>query len=139
VPRTLDEAFEFFSNPWNLEAITPGWLRFRIVEAPAVLELGARIRYRLRLFGVPIRWTAQIGEWHPPRSFTDVQLAGPYRVWEHTHRFTAVRGGTEIYDHVRYLVPGGPAGALVERFFVRGWLEQIFDFRAVRLGELLGR
>ena len=138
VPRPLEETFAFFSNPRNLEAITPPWLRFRMLEAPAELEEGSRLRYRLHLFRVPIGWEAEIRRWAPPRSFTDVQTAGPYALWEHTHRFSRARGGTEIYDHVRYGVPGGPLAPLVQRLLVGRWLDRIFDYRAARLEELLG-
>ena len=137
VPQPLEETFAFFSNPRNLEAITPPWLRFRMLEAPAELEEGSRLRYRLQLFRVPIGWQAEIRHWAPPRSFTDVQAVGPYALWEHTHRFSRVRGGTEIYDHVRYRVPGGPLGPLGQRLLVGRWLDQIFDYRAARLEELL--
>jgi hypothetical protein len=137
VPRTVDETFAFFSSPANLEALTPGWLRFRIVSAPAQLEAGSRLRYRLRLFGVPVRWLTEITAWHPPRAFTDLQLAGPYPLWEHSHRFTAVEGGTEVYDVVRYRVPGGALAPLVNRLFVARWLDEIFDYRRDRLAELL--
>jgi len=57
--QTLDadaeRAFGFFSRAENLEAITPPWLRFRIVEAPETLEPGSLLVYRLKLFGLPIR------------------------------------------------------------------------------------
>jgi hypothetical protein len=139
VAAGLDEAFAFFAEPRNLEAITPSWLRFRIVAAPDELRGGSRLRYRLRIFGWPVRWHTEIVSWRPPRSFTDVQLSGPYPLWEHTHRFIPVPAGTEIYDHIRYRVPGGPVAGLVERRLVGRWLEEIFDYRAERLAELLGR
>ena len=138
VPRTRDETFAFFADPWNLPASTPPWLRFQILEAPARLERGSLLRYWVRLFGVPLRWQTEITEWRPPRRFTDSQLRGPYRLWIHTHRFAPVAGGTEIYDHVRYRVPGGPFAPLPHRLFVRRWLAAIFDYRARRLAELLG-
>ena len=137
VARPLDETFAFFADPRNLEAITPAWLRFRILEAPDELRRGARLRYRLRLLGVPIGWRTEISEWHPPRTFVDVQVAGPYPLWVHTHRFAAVPGGTEIHDSVRYRVPGGPLAPLVDRLAVRRWLERIFDHRAGCLARLL--
>lgn len=136
VPRPLEETFAFFADPRNLEAITPAWLRFGIVDAPARLARGARLRFRIRLFGVPLDWRAQISEWRPPRTFADTQVAGPYRLWVHTHRFTPVAGGTEIYDNVRYQVPGGPLAALAHRAAVSRWLDEIFDYRARRLAEL---
>lgn len=138
VAAGLEEAFAFFAEPRNLEAITPPWLRFRIVAAADELRGGSRLRYRLRIFGWPVRWHTEIVFWRPPRSFTDVQLSGPYPLWEHTHRFTSVPGGTEIYDHVRYRVPGGPVAGLVQRRLVGRWLDEIFDYRGERLAELLG-
>lgn len=92
VPVDIEEAFAFFADAWNLEAITPAWLRFRIIEAPRTLGKGSLLVYRLRTFGVPIRWRTEIVEWRPPVGFTDVQLSGPYRRWEHTHRLRPVDG-----------------------------------------------
>jgi ligand-binding SRPBCC domain-containing protein len=66
VPVAIDEAFAFFADPRNLERITPPWLRFRIVEAPDELAIGARLRYRLTLFGLPIRWRTEIVAWNRP-------------------------------------------------------------------------
>ena len=138
LPRRRDELFAFFADPVNLEAITPPWLRFRIVSAPARLERGSILRYRLRIFGWPIRWRTEISAWTPPRAFSDVQVAGPYPLWEHEHRFTSIGTATEVYDHVRYRVPGGPVAPLVHRAFVARWLDEIFDYRRDRLEELLG-
>ncbi|HXV95269.1 MAG TPA: SRPBCC family protein [Gaiellaceae bacterium] len=138
VPVGVEDAFAFFADPWNLEAITPPWLRFRIVEAPARLERGSHLRYRLRIFGAQVRWHTEIVDWRPPRSFTDLQLSGPYPLWEHTHRLSPVRNETEIYDLVRYRTPGGPFAPLVRRLAVRRWLDEIFDYRAARMRELLG-
>jgi ligand-binding SRPBCC domain-containing protein len=136
VPAPLAEAWTFYADPANLEAITPPWLGFRTVSAPPELRRGAFLRYRLSLFGVPVRWTTVIAAWHPPRSFVDVQLSGPYLLWEHTHRLTAVAGGTEIHDHVRYRVPGGPLAPLVD-VLVGRLLAAIFDYRAERTAALL--
>jgi ligand-binding SRPBCC domain-containing protein len=133
VASTIEDAFSFFSSPHNLAAITPPWLHFAILDAPETAYAGAHISYRLRLKGVPIRWLTEITEWRPPRTFTDVQRVGPYRVWEHTHRLTALDDGTEIHDHVRYVVPGGPAAPFVDRYLVRPMLEEIFDYRTERL------
>src|SRR3954451_2562522 len=137
-PVPIEEAFAFFAEAKNLEVITPPWLHFEVLHAPDRLRYGSLIHYRLQLFRVPIHWLTRIETWQPPRSFEDEQLAGPYPLWEHTHRFTPVVGGTEIYDHVLYRVPGGPLAPLVEKALVRRWLDDIFDFRARKLTEILG-
>jgi ligand-binding SRPBCC domain-containing protein len=130
VPVDLPEAFAFFADARNLEAITPPWLRFRILEAPQSLREGSLLEYRLRLFGVPIRWRTEIVEWRPPFGFTDIQLAGPYRRWEHTHQLRRVDGGTEIHDRVVYRLPYEPLAGLLAPVTVRPWLKAIFDYRA---------
>ena len=129
----IEEAWRFYASPDNLQAITPPWLFFRVEQAPDELTAGSLLHYRLRLFGVPIRWLTEIRNWDPPRSFVDRQLQGPYRLREHTHTLTPVEGGTEIRDRVRYRVPGGRPVDLI----VRGWLKRIFDYRAKRTSELL--
>lgn len=137
MPVDVDEAFAFFADARNLEAITPPWLRFRILEAPRTLERGSLLVYRLRLFGVPIRWRAEIVEWRPPFGFTDVQLTGPYRRWEHTHRLKRVDGGTEIRDRVVYRLPYEPFSGVLATVTVRPLLTAIFDYRARQTGARL--
>jgi ligand-binding SRPBCC domain-containing protein len=129
-PVEVDGAFGFFADAWNLEAITPSWLRFRILEAPRTLGRGSLLVYRLRLFGLPVHWRTEIVEWRPPFGFRDVQLSGPYRRWEHTHRLRRVDGGTEIYDHVVYRLPYEPLAGLLAPVTVRPWLAAIFAHRA---------
>jgi len=133
VPASPARAWAFYADPQNLEAITPPWLRFAIVDAPEELEIGSLLRYRLHLFGVPIHWLTEIRSWQPPRSFVDRQIKGPYLLWEHTHRLAPTQSGTEIHDHVRYRVPGGRLTNLA----VRRLLASIFDYRASRTAELL--
>lgn len=136
VPTALDETFAFFADAWNLERITPPILRFRIVTpAPITMRVGTLIDYRLRLRGIPVRWRTEITAWDPPRSFTDVQLRGPYRKWMHRHDFVEEDGGTRVNDTVAYAVPGG---ALVDRLIVRPDLDRIFGYRRRAIRELLG-
>lgn len=139
VPTPLEQTFDFFADPRNLEAITPPWLHFRILDAPDRLRRGSLLRYSLRLFRIPIRWTTEITAWDPPHGFTDTQLRGPYRLWVHEHLLEDLGTGTRVTDRVRYRVPLGPAGRAANRLLVRGWLDEIFDYRARRLAECLTR
>ena len=100
LPKSIEDAFAFFSRPENLEEITPPLLRFHIVRADRELHEGSRIEYQLRVRGVPMRWVSEIAEWKPPYRFVDTQLRGPYALWRHQHTFTTERGGTRIGDEV---------------------------------------
>jgi len=132
VPLPLEEAFAFYGSADNLERITPPWLRFEIQEPrPGRLAAGTLLHYSLVLHRFPVRWTTQIRTWEPPHRFVDVQLRGPYRLWEHTHTFEdAGEQGTLVRDRVEYAAPGG---TLIDRLFVRKDLERIFNYRAREL------
>jgi ligand-binding SRPBCC domain-containing protein len=137
IPRTPDEVFEFFSDAGNLEEITPPILGFRtLTPSPIQMAAGTRIRYRLQLHGIPVKWTTEIRRWDPPCRFVDVQLSGPYRIWHHTHRFQAHNGGTRMTDVVRYRLPFGWLGRLVNAIKVRRDVERIFDYRNRRIDEI---
>ena len=77
-----------------------------------------------------MRWRTLITSYNPPHRFVDEQLSGPYSFWHHTHTFEAVAGGTMIRDHVRYLLPLGALGSLLQKLVVRRQLEAIFRHRA---------
>src|SRR3954468_23005074 len=99
LPRPVTEVFMFFAEPGNLETLTPPWLRFHILTPqPILMRAGARIDYRLRVHGLPVRWQSEITAWEPPVRFVDEQRRGPYRVWVHEHTFEEGDGGTEVRD-----------------------------------------
>ena len=128
VPRPLDEVFPFFSDPRNLELITPSTLKFQIIGGPpSPMAEGAVIEYKLRVRGIPLRWKSVISTWEPPNRFVDTQLKGPYRQWIHEHRFIDEGDSTMMQDTIRYKVLGG---RLVNRFFVQNDVMKIFTYRS---------
>lgn len=131
VPGDIATVFAFFKNPRNLEAITPPWLGFRIVfTSDDVVSEGTRIRYRLRIGGIPMSWESRITEYADQAHFADEQVTGPYKRWYHRHSFRSVPGGVEMTDDVDYTLPFGPMGRAVHWLVVRRQLRAIFDYRA---------
>jgi ligand-binding SRPBCC domain-containing protein len=135
LPQSRERVFEFFADACQLEAVTPPWLRFAVLTPPPIeMHAGARIDYRLRLHGIPIRWQSVISVWEPPFRFVDEQVRGPYRRWHHEHVFDVAENGTLCRDIVDYEVPGG---TLVDRLFVRPDLRRIFRYRQETLARVL--
>jgi ligand-binding SRPBCC domain-containing protein len=141
LPLPPGEVFPFFADAHNLEAITPPWLGFRVLTPrPIDLRVGTLIEYRLRLHGLPLAWLTQIADWAPGERFVDVQLAGPYGLWHHTHEFAPDgAGGTVMRDTVRYALPWWPLGEVAHAVLVRRDLAAIFDYRHRAVAERLTR
>lgn len=139
IERPRDEVFAFFERAENLARITPEFVNFQITT-PLPIEMGegALIDYRIRLFGVPMRWQTRIERYAPSEGFVDTQVRGPYRLWHHSHFFRDVPGGTEMRDVVLYEMPFGIAGRLARRLFVRRTLDRIFDYRAKTIDTIFG-
>ncbi len=138
VPRP--EVFSFFSDPANLELLTPDYLSFELdMDGPVEMDEGALLSYQLSLRGIPFSWTSRVEVWEPPERFVDVQLKGPYRSWRHEHVFHEVDGGTRVEDHVEYEVPGWFLAPLINWMFVSGDVEYIFSYRQQKLEERFGQ
>ena len=77
--------------------------------------------------------------WERDVRFVDLQIRGPYRLWRHEHRLTAVDGGasTRVQDRVDYLLPFGQVGNLALPL-VRRDLCRIFEYRQASVARLLG-
>jgi ligand-binding SRPBCC domain-containing protein len=139
IRRPRSETFAFFADAFNLERITPSFLRFRILTpAPIVMHAGTLLAYQLSLFGIRFRWKTLIEQWSPEESFVDVQIEGPYSLWRHTHAFEEIgKDRTLVRDHVEYQVPLGVIGRLANALFVARTLKKIFVERERRINQLL--
>lgn len=136
LPRPVDVIFPFFADAYNLEKLTPEFLKFHVLTpSPIDMKSGAQIRYKLKVRGVPIKWKTNILDWDPPRKFIDNQDSGPYTLWHHTHTFepTPEGTGTVCTDTVRYQPKGWLLAGLVNRFFVQNDVENIFRYRFKQL------
>jgi len=141
LPVGLEGAWEFFSDPRNLERITPPSLGIEITsDLPAKMHPGMIVTYRVRPFpGFPVRWVTEITHVREPVLFVDEQRFGPYRFWHHQHHFREIEEGVEVIDRVHYALPFGFAGWLLGAGIVRRELAEIFSFRKRFLEETFGR
>ena len=135
LPISLEKAWAFFSDPHNLQQITPVWLDFKITHPiSGKMYPGMIIRYRLKtLFQIPTTWITEITHVDAPYFFVDEMRLGPYRLWHHQHRFIEQTGGIEMQDTVHYALKFGWFGQILHNMLIRTKLMEIFDYRHAAL------
>lgn len=137
----LEAAWDFFSHPKNLVALTPPALNLKFTNElfGEAMYPGQIITYNVKpLFGIPLFWMTEIMHVNKPHFFVDEQRRGPYALWHHEHHFKAVSGGVEMTDLVHYALPFGIAGRLAHALFVKKQLDQIFAYRFQKAEALFG-
>lgn len=139
LPITLEDAWNFFSNPKNLQEITPKNLDFKITNLDSETAYsGQIITYSIRLNKlIRMNWVTEITHLKEKSYFVDEQRYGPYKMWHHFHKFEAVNGGVMMTDIVHFKLPFPILSSIAYRIYVRKNLEQIFTFRTSKLNELL--
>jgi ligand-binding SRPBCC domain-containing protein len=142
IPASLNEVWDFFSSPANLQTITPGYMKFKIISkhSSAKMYAGQIIEYKVNpLPGIPLYWMTEITQVQDGEYFIDEQRRGPYSLWHHQHHFKEIEGGVEMTDIVHYKNPLGFIGEMANVLFVRKKLRNIFAFRFKKTEELFGK
>lgn len=135
---TIDQAWDFFSDPYNLQQITPSYLNLVIQnDAPPIMYQGMIILYQVKpYFNIPINWITEITHVDKLYFFVDEQRFGPYKFWHHKHFFTEIEEGILMEDRVHYSLYLDPLSRLINRYFVKPKLDSIFKYRYDVLNKL---
>lgn len=138
LPITLQEAWDFFSTPNNLNKITPEDMVFKITsDVPEKMYAGLLISYKITpLLNIPLDWVTEITHIEEPNYFVDEQIKGPYRIWHHEHHFQVTEKGVLMTDILHYDVGKSIFGWIAEKLFVDAQVKKIFKFREKKLLEL---
>ena len=140
LPISVQQAWDFLSNPKNLKTITPDYMGFNILSgADRPMFAGQIIQYIVTpVLGIKTKWVTEISHVVDKKYFVDEQRFGPYALWHHKHFIKEVDGGVEMEDIIDYKLPFGILGQLVHPILVKPKLEEIFNYRAKKLEELFG-
>jgi ligand-binding SRPBCC domain-containing protein len=143
LPVTIKEAWDFFSSPHNLAAITPEEMAFTVTSPLTSTEKmypGMIITYKVSpVLGIKLNWMTEITQVQEEKYFIDEQRFGPYQFWHHQHHFKAIPGGVQMDDILTYGMPFGIIGQAVNTLFVAQKLQEIFAFRYEKVTALFGK
>lgn len=141
LPISINEAWEFLSNPKNLKTITPDYMGFDILSgADRPMYAGQIIQYIVTpVLGIKTKWVTEITHVIDKHYFVDEQRFGPYSLWHHKHFLKPIDNGVEMEDIIDYKIPFGFLGQMMHPILVRPKLEEIFNYRTKRLEGLFGK
>lgn len=141
LPIGINDAWDFFSSPKNLNLITPSDMVFEIKnQVPDKMYKGLIIQYKVRPFlNIPLTWVTEITQVEEQRFFIDEQRIGPYRLWHHEHHFEQTTNGVLVTDILYYSIGKSFLGWLAGVLFVHQKVRNIFKYREHKLNEIFSQ
>lgn len=141
VDANLEECWHFFSDPSNLQKITPATMGFQVTDFDQKkMYQGQIIAYKISpLLGIKMSWVTEITTVRDKEFFIDEQRFGPYSFWHHKHYFEETPQGTLMTDVVHYGVPLGFIGRIMNSLVIEKQLETIFKFRHQKVEQLFNK
>lgn len=141
IPTTLEEAWNFFSSPFNLARITPslGFVITSDLKPEQKMYPGILISYKVApLVGIKLNWLTEITHVTDMKYFVDEQRFGPFSFWHHQHHFEETSEGIRMDDMITYAIPMGIVGQAVNRLIVQKRILDIFSTREKMITEIFG-
>ena len=128
VDAPLTAVSEFHHDTRALKKLSPPPIFAQIHDYEPLGE-GSMADFTLWFGPFPIHWVA-VHSNVSPNGFTDTQMSGPLKYWQHTHRFTAVSANkTRIDEHIQYAHAQGIRGVVSRLLFSKPGLYMLFTAR----------
>jgi uncharacterized protein len=130
LPASADNVFAWHEAPGAFERLTPPGEPVRVLRHVGGIRDGAQVSLRVGPWPFSLRWDLEHRDYQQGRSFTDVQVRGPFRSWTHVHRMIPLDAGRcRLEDAIEYEMPLGIVGWLAGRLFMQRKLTRLFAFR----------
>jgi uncharacterized protein len=130
LPASADAVFAWHEAPGAFDRLTPPNEPVRVLRHVGGIQDGARVSLQVGPWPFSWRWDLEHRDYQQGRSFTDVQVRGPFRYWKHIHRMIPHGPASCVLeDSIEYELPLGIAGRLVGRLFMQPTLKRLFAYR----------
>ena len=131
MPASAEAVYRFHVEPDALESLTPPWEKAQVVHRTGSIEKpGSQVTLRVSVGPFSQNWIAEHVAFEPNRMFKDVMRTGPFRKWEHTHKFVPETDHSSwLEDTVEYEFPLGWFGKFFGGAYTRSRLRRMFEYR----------
>jgi uncharacterized protein len=135
LPVSAADAFAWHERPGAFERLAPPWEQIKVIAKQGGIENGASLTIKQAVGPVWLTMEAEHFGYVPNHEFNDRLVRGPFKSWEHRHKFVDVeapasgRAGSLLSDTIEYILPGGPLGKILGESGVKKKLSRIFTYR----------
>jgi ligand-binding SRPBCC domain-containing protein len=128
---SAEAVYRFHTEPGVLERLTPPWEKSQVVARTGSIEQpGSQVTLRISVGPFSQNWIAENVAVLPNQMFRDVMRTGPFRHWEHTHKFIPESEHSSwLEDTVEYEFPLGKLGKFVGGAYTHRRLQRLFEWR----------
>lgn len=140
LPFSAEALAQWHQRPGAFERLSPPWQRLTLVKPSGPIQDGATLIFKLQQGPISLTWEALHDQCIPGQQFRDVQRRGPFKQWEHTHKFISTGDhASELRDELRFKLPFEPISAALSPLIKRLMLDPLFTFRHRRTMQDLNR
>ncbi|QQR97871.1 MAG: SRPBCC family protein [Sphingobacteriales bacterium] len=100
-------------------------------------QLGDKITWEAKHFGIRQRLTVEITKMNPPYFFEDIMLKGAFKSMRHIHTFESKNGHTIMTDEFYYEVPFGILGKIFDVLVLKKYMTNFLKIRNQILKDIL--
>lgn len=94
-----------------------------------LIQQGETVTWKAKHLGKTRFHKSRITVMQSPNHFIDEMVEGDFKSFEHSHHFMKIENGTIMIDLLRYEVPYGLVGRLVDRFYLFRYLTKMMENR----------
>ena len=87
IPASREEIFNYHEAEGCFLRITPPWEPVQLIEHTGGIKDGARVVIKVGPFPIQQTWVMTHQKYIQSKQFSDLQVSGPFKHWEHLHSF----------------------------------------------------
>ena len=132
-PSVLDVSaqtlYDWHARPGAFQRLTPPWAPVELAAFEGISN-GERAVIRLGYEPLALTWIAEHHGHQPGRQFCDRQVRGPFKRWNHQHRFEPISSTrSRLVDDIEYELPLAPISTVLAPYVAEPELRRQFAYR----------
>ncbi|MBU1171846.1 MAG: TIGR01777 family oxidoreductase [Proteobacteria bacterium] len=129
IDAPAEDVFEWHAQKGAIRRLSPPWSPLKIISKTPGVDTGTQVRLKIKTGPVFSTWNAVHTACEPGRMFRDTQVKGPFKSWNHTHRFIPSDNNAILEDRIEFALPFPASHSRLINKYVHKDLERIFTYR----------